>query len=161
MNRSKTLALLLLFACLAIAPACNVSFSTANIKAATLSKDVSADKEPVNPATVFDSDVPIIHCVVQIANAPEDTKLKARWILVKAAGQQPNQQIVETSVDATDNNTNFDFTMKPTASLPPGDYKVDVYLNPKGGADEQPTKSLPFTVKASASTPSSAPTSGM
>jgi hypothetical protein len=159
MNRNKTLALFLLFACLAIAPACNVSFSTANIKDATLAKDVDANKEAVNPTSTFDSDVKVIHCVVHVANAPEDTKLKAKWMIVKAEGQQPNQQILETNVDATNNNTVFDFSMKPNSELPPGDYKVDVYLNPKGGADEQPTKSLPFTVKASMSAPSAAPAS--
>ena len=146
MNQRTTVLLFLFVAITVTTWACNVSFSTARITEATLTKEVNANKEAVGSANSFPSDIPVIHCVVKIANAPEDTKLKARWSVVNVAGQKPDK-IVETDVDSVGNNSIFDFTFKPTGGgMPPGEYKVDVYLNPKTGED-QPTKTLPFTIK--------------
>ena len=149
MNRKILIVLFLFVPFFATGAACEVSYSTANISDATLAKEVNANKEAVDRTTSFESNVPVIHCVVKLANAPEDTKLKAKWSVVNVAGEEPNSQIVESNLDAVGSNSIIDFTFTPTAQgLPPGEYKVDVYLNPKEGA--QPTKTLPFTIKAAA-----------
>ena len=146
MKGMKTLLLVLLVAFISIAADCNVSYSTAKIADATLAKEVNADKEAVGSANSFEPTVPVIHCVVKLANAPEDTKLTAKWSVVKVEGEQPNTKIVESNIDAVGKNNILDFTFKPTGNgQPPGEYKVDIYLNPKDG--DQPTKSLPFTIK--------------
>jgi hypothetical protein len=146
MNRIKTLVLVLLVAFASIAADCNVSYSSAKIADATLTKEVNANKEAIGSASSFDPTVPIIHCVVKLANAPEDTKLRARWSVVNVKGEEPNKQIVESNIDAVGKNNILDFTFTPTGEgLPVGEYKVDIFLNPKEG--DQPTKSLPFTVK--------------
>ena len=132
-----------------IASACNVSFSTARITDATLAKDVNADKEAVGPTNTFDPNVPVIHCVVKLANAPEDTKVRAKWSVVNVPGQEPNYKIVESDVDNAGGGKNMvDFTLTPPPKgLPLGEYKVDIYLNPKPEKADPPAKTLTFTIK--------------
>lgn len=149
MNRIKGLVFFLLIVSTAIELACNVSFSTARIADATLAKDVTADKEAVGPTTTFDPHIPVIHCVVKLANAPDDTKVRAKWSIVNVQGQEPNSKIVESDVDNAGGAKNIvDFTFTPSAQgLPVGEYKVDLYLNPKPGKDDPPAKTLTFTIK--------------
>ena len=149
MMKLKALLFVLLVAFASIAADCNVSYSTAKIADATLTKQVNENKEAVGSASSFEATVPVIHCVVKLANAPEDTKLLARWSVVNVAGEQPNKKIVESNIDSVGKNNILDFTFKPTSGgLPPGEYKVNVFLNPKEG--DQPTKTLPFTIKEAA-----------
>ena len=144
MNRIKTFSWFLLVAFISIAADCQ--YSSAKIADATLAKEVNADKEAVGSANSFEPTIPVIHCVVKLANAPEDTKLTAKWTVVNVAGEQPNTKIVESNIDAVGKNNIIDFTFKPTGDgLPAGEYKVDIFLNPKEG--DQPTKTLPFTIK--------------
>ena len=100
------------------------SFSTANIKSAKL----AADKEGTQETTVFSPDQ-VIYCLVQLANAPDDTKVKADWIAVEAEGATPNYKIAnaeKTSGDAT-----LTFDLSNNQPWPKGKYKVDLYLNDK------------------------------
>ncbi|MBI3650836.1 MAG: hypothetical protein HY231_07275 [Acidobacteria bacterium] len=146
MNRKTSIVLFLLIALAAIGATCEVNYSSAKISDATLAKEVNANKEAIDNTTSFDPAVPVIHCVVKLANAPEDTKLKAKWSIVNVAGEEPNTKMVESNIDAVGKNNILDFTFTPSGKgLPPGEYKVDVYLNPKDG--DQPTKTLPFTIK--------------
>lgn len=148
MNRVKVMSLFLLIAYAGLALDCNVSYSSASVTDATLTKEVNANKEAVGSTNTFEADVPVIHCVVKLAHAPEDTKLKARWSVVKVVGQEPNSKIVDTDIDSVGKNNIFDFTFTPPpAGMPAGEYKVDIYLNPQAGKDEKPAKTLPFTVK--------------
>lgn len=131
------------------------SFSTAKIEDAQMAKDVKPDtKEPVNLTSSFESNAPALHCVVKVANAPSDTKIKARWIAVKAEGVEPNYQIAETESPVTSGYADFYLT-KPDAGFPPGDYKVDLFLNPETIKDNKPTRTVTFVVKGSG-----APTAG-
>lgn len=148
MNQIKTLLLILLVAFSALAWGCNVSYSTANIADAKLAKEVNADKEAVDPTNSFEANIPLIHCVVKLANAPEDTKVKAKWSVVNVPGQEANYKIVESDVTAGGAKNIIDFTFKPPPQgLPSGEYKVDVYLNPKPEKEEPPAKTLTFTIK--------------
>jgi hypothetical protein len=148
-NRKKGLVFFLLVVFTAIELACNVSFSTARIADATLAKDVNADKEAVGPTNTFDPNVPVIHCVVKLANAPDDTKVRAKWSVVNVPGQEPNYKIIESDVDNAGGGKNIvDFTFTPgPKGLPAGEYKVDLYLNPKPEKTDPPAKTLTFTIK--------------
>jgi hypothetical protein len=145
MKREIIIAVLSALALLSLA--CDFKFSTARIVQAQLSKAVNEQKEPVAPTTSFASNDRIIHAVVWLATAPEDTKVKARWLAVKVEGTPANQLIAETSVDAGGLNNIIDFTLEPSENgLPPGAYKVELYLNPQEGQESQPAKTLNFTI---------------
>ena len=146
MRRIKILVSIMLAATLT---ACQFSISTARITDAQMSKAVNEKKEAVNPTTVFDA-TDRIHCVVKLANAPNSTKIMAQWIAVNAQGQQPNQKLDETAVNEIGENNIIDFSYMPGADgLPAGEYRVDVYLNPKDAGESKPEKSLNFTVRPS------------
>ena len=149
MNPKKALVYFLFAVCMAIQLACSVSFSTARIADATLAKDVTADKEPVGPTTTFEPSVSVIHCVVKLANAPDETKVRARWSVVNVPGQTANLKIAEADVDHAGGGKNtVDFTFTPpTNGLPPGEYKIDLFLNPEAGKEDPPAKTLTFSVK--------------
>jgi len=100
------------------------SFSTANIKSAKL----TADKEGTQETTVFSPDQ-VIYCLVQLANAPDDTKVKADWIAVEAQGAAPNTKIADVEKTSGDGMITFDLSN--TQPWPTGKYKVDLYLNDK------------------------------
>jgi hypothetical protein len=117
-----------------IAAGCNFSVSTANITNATLSKDVTGSAfDPVDPATTFPTDQPVIHLVAKVANAPEGTKVKSVWTAVDVGDVAPaNTKIAETEVVLnSDGNAHFTLSTPSTGTWPAGKYKVDVYLNDK------------------------------
>ena len=105
--------------------ACGGSISTANITSAKM----FADSEGTQETTVFTQDQ-IFYCIVELANAPDDTKLKAVWSLVEAEGQEPNQIIDEAEITAEGGNV-FTFDLANNGLWPIGKYKVDLYLNEK------------------------------
>src|SRR5947207_1002682 len=158
MNRRIVLSLLTLLALSGLA--CNFSVSTAKVSDATLSKDVNDKKEPVNPTSTFDPGDKIIHCVVKLAYAPGDTKVKARWIAANVEGSKPNDLIAEKDIDAGGTNNIVDFTLTSDSGFPPGNYKVDIFLNPKPDKESKPEKSLSFSVKSGSATSSSAKSPG-
>lgn len=148
MKRAITITVLIALTTLGLA--CDFHFSTARIVEAQLTREVNEKKEAVAPTTSFDSNDQVIHAVVRLASAPDNTKVKARWLAVKVDGIPDKQLVAETSVDAGGSNNFIDFTLTPSErGLPPGEYKVDLYLNPQKGKESQPAKTLHFTVKAS------------
>ena len=104
--------------------ACNFSVSTAKITGAVLTKD----QNNVISTTVFGPD-DVIYCIVNLANAPEDTKVKAVWTVVQAEGVDSNQQIAEKEI--TTGLDTITFNLSPSTSWPAGKYKVELYLNDK------------------------------
>ncbi len=103
--------------------ACGGSFSTASIDSAIL----SADGEGAQETAVF-SPEDTFYCIVTLANAPDDTTVKAAWTLIEAEGQEPNQLIDE--VETTSNGDSvFPFSLTADTLWPAGKYKVDLYLN--------------------------------
>lgn len=115
--------------------ACNVQFSTANIRSAKLARD----KEGTQPTTVFGQN-DVFWCIVQLANAPDDTTVKAAWTAVEAEGVEPNYAI--DSKEITTGSTVVNFNLSNNQLWPVGKYKVDLYLN--GKLD----RTLEFTVEA-------------
>ena len=108
-----------------LALACNFSFSTAKIASAKL----TADKEGTQETAAFAPDQ-TFYCIVNLANAPEDTKLKAVWTAVEVEGEQPNVLIDQTETTAGNQNV-FTFSLTNDQLWPVGKYKVDLYLNDK------------------------------
>lgn len=148
MKRGITTAVLVTLTMVSLA--CGFHFSTAKIIEAQLAREVNENKEVVAPTTSFDSNDQVIHAVVRLATAPENTKVKARWLTVKVDGIPDHKLVAETSVDAGGSNNVIDFTLTSSETgLPPGDYKVDIYLNPQEGKESQPAKTLIFTINAS------------
>ncbi len=119
---------LLLFLALTIA-ACELSVSTANIKSATLAKDYVEGKA-VNSTTVFAPEDGVFHLVVEVANAPDDTTVKAAWHLVEAEGYEPSL-IDEATMTLESGQDVVDFTLSAGQLWPVGKYKVELYLNDK------------------------------
>lgn len=139
----------MIFALAAVFSAGKCSFSTANISDVKMGKEVNDKYEVPNPTTTFDANEKTIHCVAYLSNAPEDTKVKAQWIVVNAEGHTPGEKLAESSLDLGGSKNVADFYITPPASgLGAGEYKVDLFLNPDPAKPAPPTKSVSFTVKA-------------
>ena len=114
--------------------ACDFSASTANIADAQMARD----SEGAQPITVFAAEE-TFYCIVKLANAPDDTMVKASWFAVEAEGVDPNFLIDETEL--TSGSGSLYFELSNTNLWPVGNYKVDLYLN--GELD----RTLEFEVK--------------
>lgn len=127
--------------------ACSFNFSTANIQNVTMAKDPEGNE----PTTVFGQD-DIFYVVGQLANAPDDTRLKAVWTAVEADGVEPNYQIAEYEVTG---GGQFNFNFENDQLTPVGNYKVDLYLN------DELAETLEFEVEGDvvAQEPTETPTS--
>lgn len=113
--------------------ACGFNFSTANISEATLAKDEAGDE----PTTTFAQD-DSFYAVVEVANAPDSTIVKAEWIAVDADGVDPNFVIGEKELEG---GGTLAFSLSNDKLWPVGQYKVDVYLN------DELERTLEFTVE--------------
>ncbi len=76
--------------------------------------------------TVFAQDE-VFYCVVDLANAPDDTTVKAAWSVVEAEGVEPNYPLDETEL--TNGSADLHFELSNNMLWPVGKYKVDLYLN--------------------------------
>lgn len=99
--------------------------STANIASATLSANESG-----SPATTtFTPDQSVFYLIVELANAPDDTKVKAVWTAVDAEGVDANLLIDESEL--TNGSGTLTFNLSNEGLWPTGAYKVELYLNDK------------------------------
>jgi len=104
--------------------ACGFSVSTANIKDAKMARDYDGNQF----TTVFAPDE-TFYCIVELANAPDDTTVKAAWTAVEAEGVEPNLFIDEAEL--TTGSGTLHFELSNDNLWPTGKYKVDLYLNGK------------------------------
>ena len=116
--------------------ACSFNVSTANISGATLSTAEDGSHE----TTTFAQD-DVFYAIVEVANAPDDTTVKAEWIAVEADGVDPNFLIDDKELQGGGTVT---FSLSNDQLWPAGAYKVDLYLN--GELD----RSLAFNVEGEA-----------
>lgn len=118
------LKVLLAVAVLALgALACGFSASTANFNDAYM----SADAGGTLPTTVYGAE-DVFYAIVDLANAPDSTEVRAVWTAVNVVGEQPNTLIDEVSINSGDAVLTFDLAN--TGMLwPSGSYKVELYLN--------------------------------
>lgn len=99
-----------------------ISFSTANIDEARLAKDEAGTQTTTTfaPEDTF-------YLIVNLANAPEGTKVKATWTAVNAEGADPNTHLDD--VELTSGSGTLTFDLANDGPWPAGDYKVELYLN--------------------------------
>jgi hypothetical protein len=116
--------------------ACSFSASTANISSAKMARDQDGEQ----PTKTFSPDEPF-YCIVELSNAPDDTKVRALWTAVKAEGAEPNTEIDKAKT--TSGSGQLQFNLSNQGPWPTGDYKVDLYLNDA----KEPTKTLAFKVQ--------------
>jgi hypothetical protein len=102
--------------------ACEFSASTAKISNAVL----TADETGKAATTEFTTDQPFIY-VVDLANAPDDTKVKAVWYSVDSAGAAT--QFVEKEI--VGGKSPIIFSATNSGPWPVGKYKVELYMNDK------------------------------
>ncbi len=105
--------------------ACGGTISTANIRSAKLTTEADGSLE----TTVFNQDDLTVYCIVELANAPSDTVVRAVWIAADVESVDPNTVIDETSLTSGDATLTFDLTN--SQLWPLGDYKVELYINDK------------------------------
>ncbi len=71
--------------------------------------------------------------MVELANAPSGTKVKAVWTAVDTTdaigATYKDQKIDEKELSATDTGITADFTLTNNVDWPTGKYKVDLYLD--------------------------------
>lgn len=122
MRNNKLKILVIMVILVVVSLACGFSASTANIKEAYL----TADEGGTEKTTLYPQDA-VFYCIVQLANAPDDTSLKAVWTAVDAQDTEPNFKIDEVSITTGDGPVTFSL---PNDSLwPLGKYKVELFLN--------------------------------
>jgi hypothetical protein len=122
MHRNHLFIGLALAALLLSVLACSFNVSTANIQEAVMARDYDGN----DPTTVFDQD-DTFYCIVDLANAPDDTTIKASWTAVEVEGVDPNTFIDEAVLSTGDSKVHFDLSNN--GLWPVGKYKVDLYLN--------------------------------
>ena len=85
-------------------------------------------KEPENPTGEFLANE-VIHAVVEVKDAPPNTKFRAVFFAVDAGGSTLcNVKLGETELTA-DGSRNLDFSLAPDKPWALGKYRVDIYVN--------------------------------
>lgn len=123
MKRRWSILYPLLFMALLMLSACEFSASTANIKNAALARDEAGTQ----PTSTFEPNE-TFYLVADLANAPDETKVKAVWSAVNVgAAAAPNTVIDQAEL--TTGSGKLTFNLTPDGSWAPGAYKVELFLN--------------------------------
>ena len=119
----RTVRLFVILFSMLLLTACEFSASTANVKSATLARDANGTQ----PTTTFEpSDT--FYLIVDLANAPDDTAVKAIWYAADVgSAAAPNTLIDQASL--TSGSSVLTFNLAPESAWVPGTYKVELYLN--------------------------------
>lgn len=107
-----------------VTAACSFSASTANFADAYMAQDFDGT---VRTTTYGPGDV--FYAIVDLANAPDDTEVRAVWFAVKVEGEAPETLIDEVSITSGDAVLTFDLANGGGMIWPNGTYRVDLYLN--------------------------------
>ena len=88
------------------------------------------DQDGNNPTTTF-APSDIFYAVGDLANAPQGTKVEAKWTAVNAADTEPNLEFQTQTLDITEESFSgtIYFQLSNDEGWPTGQYKVDLYLN--------------------------------
>lgn len=128
----------------ALSVACDL---TPRISSAVLCKSVDKDNKAVDQTTSFKTSDKEIHCLVTLGYAPDNTKVRAKWIVDQSEGATAGEEVAKTDLNAGGKIGILDFSLTPpSGGFPTGSYHVEVYLNPEGEKPEPPMK-LPFTIQ--------------
>lgn len=141
MNKRSFQAGVIVLALVLSAMACSFSFSSAEVQNLRMAKD----EQGTTTATQFYPEDNIF-VIGDLAKAPDDTDIKARWIAVEAEGVDKNKILWEH--EARQGSGKFAIKLPTEAGpRPAGKYRVELYKN--GDLD----KSVDFEVLKSLSTP--------
>jgi len=102
--------------------ACSFSASTAKVSDVSMARD-----EQGNESTSFFAQDEVFYCFVTLANAPEDTALKAVWKTVNVEGEQAGLILDEAELKA--GSGKHQFSISNQNLWPLGVYAVEIYLN--------------------------------
>jgi hypothetical protein len=108
---------------------CSFSLTTAHVTSAQLARGYDKGKA-VDPTTTFKPSDHVIHLVVAVGNAPDNTKVGASWFAVDAGGSQ-NEKLDSASGTLKNGEDHVDLTLSNTSNWPRGTYKVDLMLDDK------------------------------
>ena len=146
-NRTVFSAFVMLAVAAVALSACGFSISTANITDVTLGKGYESGAV-VEPTTVFAQEDQEIQLAVNVANAPDDTQVKAVWSIVDVAGHEP-AVLYESPLTLNSGENIAHFSLTNDQPWPAGKYKVEIYL------DDKLSKTVEYQVEQSATkTPS-------
>ncbi|MBK9209570.1 MAG: hypothetical protein IPL71_15205 [Anaerolineales bacterium] len=87
---------------------------------------MARDDQGASRTTVFAQNE-IFYCIVQLANAPDDTTVKVVWYAVNVQDTEPNLLIDQVETTGSDGIIPFNLTNNDLWPL--GTYKAEVYLN--------------------------------
>ena len=104
--------------------ACDFSFSTANFDDAFMSTDAEG-----NQRTTTYGQGDIFYAIVDLANAPDDTVVRAVWFAVNAEGVAAITQLDDVSSTSGAARLTFNLANAVNMLWPSGQYRVDLYLN--------------------------------
>jgi hypothetical protein len=124
LSRSRISGLFVALALVGAAIACGFSASTARITDAFL----ASDPDGAQPTEAFFPE-DTFYVLVDVANAPDDTTVKAVWTAVDVEGEDPDTLIDDAELTTGDGRLTFNLTND--GAWPVGAYKVDLYLNDK------------------------------
>ena len=147
MKNNKRMLFMAFMAISLVIQACEFSFSTANFDDAFMSKDTEG-----NQRTTTYGQGDTFYAIVDLANAPDDTVVRAEWFAVNAEGVAANTQLDDVSSTSGAARLTFNLANAVNMLWPAGQYRVDLYLN-----DEQKT-SLEFQVTGTQAALPAAPT---
>ncbi|MFL7838500.1 MAG: S1C family serine protease [Candidatus Promineifilaceae bacterium] len=146
MSRLLNVGLVILVFMLALA-GCEFSASTANIPSVVLATDESGTAV----TTQFSPD-DTFYAIVELANAPDSTEVKAVWTAVDVGdAAEPGHIIDDAALETGSSPVVFDLTND--GAWPAGQYKVDIYL------DGELDKTLEFNVEPAETAAETAPES--
>ena len=123
--------------------------SPKGITAATLAKGYDAVKhDAIDPTTTFSMSDKVVYCVVKLGNVSQGSKIRAEWMAMKGEGEATSEELLTAKdMDDIGGATNVVyFSLTAEKGLPAGNYRCNVYLNPKTDEKNKPDKSLDFTV---------------
>jgi len=103
-------------------------FSTARIEKTEFVK-IDSNRKQVNVDSTYSPYDGPFHLFVTIANAPEDTKVKASWYAINAGGDK--NKLIDAAELTVGNLNELDFTLSLPRPWPLGSYRVDLTLNGK------------------------------
>jgi hypothetical protein len=123
MNVRRAILLLLVVPLMVLLAACEFSASTANIASAILARD-EAGTEPTTNFSPTDT----FYLLVDLANAPDDTAVRAVWYAVDVGDVAPANTLIDEAT-LTSGSATLTFDLVSDTQWPPGTYRVELYLN--------------------------------
>jgi hypothetical protein len=98
-------------------------------RALTMAESVKSDTvEPVNPTRQF-KPTSVFHAIIDLDNAPANSKIKAVWYALDTGGLEPcNTRLGENEITITSSKRVW-FNFRPPDKWVAGIYKVEIYVN--------------------------------